>query len=216
MPDFGDCGPPVLPYAPRMINARGTRIVWLLLAGTVLCQCAALQKAKKKDAKEEKSQPKTQTLLVGTVELVNPEQRYVLIQCDPKMIVAPGSKLTCLDATGTTSTVIVTPERKGNFVAADIQEGNPRVKNLVLHVIHADLNALTEGPAVVSPGTLPSASTLSLPPLDGPLDSGLPPLNQDATIEPGSVQIPPGGIPLDPVPLAPEGPAPSQLPPVVE
>lgn len=188
---------------------RWTRIAGLLLAGPVLCQCAALQKTRSE--KKEEDKPKTQTLLIGTVELVNPEQRYVLIQCDPSMILGAGTELTCLDATGTTSTVVITPERKGNFVAADIKEGTPRVKNLVLRVIHTDLDALVDSPAVVAPPTSTPAVSAPMPVMNGPLDSGLPPLEQDPTIEPGSVSIPPGGIDLEPVP-----PASNPLPPVIE
>lgn len=185
----------------------------LLLVSTLvggLCQCAAMKKlgtkGKKTEAQTEDAKPKTRTLLVGTVELVNPEQQYVLILRDPSMIIPAGTVLTCLDSTGTTSKIVTTPEQKGNYIAADIQQGSPRLKNLVLHVVDESAESFVGiPPQTTTPGLPPGIEPL---PLDAPLDSGLPPLEQDNTVEPGSIPIPSGGIELDPL----SGP----LPPVTE
>lgn len=184
----------------------------LLVGG--LCQCAALKKKAAKNKEEPTAETKTRTLLVGTVELVNPEQRYVLIQRDPSMIIPAGTELSCLDATGTVSKIVTTPEQKGNFIAADIKEGTPRVKNLVLHVIHDSPEALTGFQPQPTATTLPPG--FSPLPMNGPLDSGLPPLEQDMTVEPGSIPIPPGGIDLEPPSEAEIEPSSSSLPRVLE
>jgi hypothetical protein len=209
--DFPRCGDLDLLYDAFMTFARWARLCLLISFGLGLCQCEALKRSQKEEDDADNS--KTQTLLVGTVELVNPEQQYVLVQCSPNVIVQSGAELTCLDATGSTSTVVVTPERKGNFIAADIKEGTPRLKNLVLLIISEESASNPALPPGVSPGAVTPPMSPSIPPLDEAVDSGLPPLDQDPTIEPGSVSIPPGGMSLEPTNAVPAAP---DLPPVVE
>lgn len=76
-----------------------------------------------------------QARLIGVIEMVNPEQNYVLIHCDMRPTVEAGIQLIGLDSAGQRSKLVVTPERKGNYLTADIQEGAPIVGCLVLQKI---------------------------------------------------------------------------------
>lgn len=100
----------------------------------LLCSCFILSLVcllpSCKSAKEPKKDPKV--TLIGIVEMVNPEQNYVLIRCEQLLAIGPGTELTALDATGSISKLKLTPERKGRYLTADIVSGHPRVMNLVM------------------------------------------------------------------------------------
>ncbi|MFM7604543.1 MAG: hypothetical protein ACKO8Z_05020, partial [Prosthecobacter sp.] len=53
-----------------------------------------------------------QAVLIGSIEMVNPEQNYVLIHCDSRPMLNAGVELIALDASGQQSKLLVTPERK--------------------------------------------------------------------------------------------------------
>jgi hypothetical protein len=96
----------------------------LLLAG-----CSFNTKPKPKDNRT------GQARLIGVVEMVNPEQGYVLIQCPDKSTLKSGTELIGLDHTGAKSRLLVTPERKANYLTADIKEGTPIIGALVLQKV---------------------------------------------------------------------------------
>lgn len=81
---------------------------------------------------ESKPKPTGQSTLIGMVEMVNPEQNYVLIRCDQVLSLNAGTEVTALRSDGHKSKLVLTPERKGYYLTADIKEGQPAVSDLVL------------------------------------------------------------------------------------
>lgn len=99
----------------------------LLLVCVQLAGCSLLKKKR-----EEKAGPVGQATLIGMIEMVNPEQNYVVIRCDTPPAIQPGTELIALNSLGTRSRLVLSPERKGYYLTADIKEGSPSVANLVL------------------------------------------------------------------------------------
>lgn len=81
---------------------------------------------------ESKPKPTGQSTLIGMVEMVNPEQNYVLIRCDQVLSLNAGTEVTALRSDGHKSKLVLTPERKGYYLTADIKEGQPFVSDLIL------------------------------------------------------------------------------------
>lgn len=122
--------------------------LWMVL----LPGCGSL-KDKKKPPQEA---PKT--VVIGIVEMVSPEQNYVLIRCEQMPEIAAGTELTALDATGAESKLKLTPERKGRYLTADITEGHPRVTNLVLFKRTAQAPPLTPAAPPTVPTPMPAVT----------------------------------------------------------
>ncbi len=99
----------------------------LLLVCVQLVGCSLLKKKR-----QEKPGPVGQATLIGMIEMVNPEQNYVVIRCDTPPAIQPGTELIALSSLGTRSRLVLSPERKGYYLTADIKEGSPSVANLVL------------------------------------------------------------------------------------
>lgn len=145
--------------------------------------------------KAAKNSKKGDYRMVGVVEMVNPEQNYVLINCDQRMNLPAGTEILAQNTDGTRVKLKVTPERKGNYITADIQEGVPQVKDLVLQQIKpGDLPAVNPAAASTTAG---AAAPVSGPPVH------LTPIMQ-------ADEIPPLDAPFQPMP--PGRPA-AQLPP---
>jgi hypothetical protein len=112
---------------------------------------------------------KNSGVFIGMVESVNPEQKFVLIRTELRMVVAPGSKLESHSASGTKASLVVTPERKMNFLSADITEGSPSAGDVVImsaQVAAAAAAAATpaaEPGSVAAPAMRPPASEPALP-----------------------------------------------------
>ena len=143
--------------------------------------------------------------LVGIIEFVNPEQRFVLIKTQGAAIIPAGSKLTALDATGALSEIVVSPERKGAHLTADITTGQPRAGNLVVYQPNKG----------AAPATATAATSTPTPPTSSPdvewREGQPPPLDPPA---PPSLSPPSSPIPLQPVapiPLDPLSPEPAKL-----
>jgi hypothetical protein len=103
---------------------------------------------------------------VGTIEMVNPEQRFVLVQTTVKFNLQPGWKLETRPVSGTKSVLTISPEQKLNFLSADITEGYPQKGDVVVLPAQA-----VETPAIApaQPGGSPP------PPAPAPAASALPP-----------------------------------------
>lgn len=101
-------------------------VLFPLVLAVVLPGCGLF----KKKEKEKPAGPKT--TLVGIVEMVNPEQNYVLIRCEVLPDFGAGTELVAVDATGAETKLKLTPERKGRYLTADILSGQPKVMNLVV------------------------------------------------------------------------------------
>lgn len=166
----------------------------------------------KKKKKEDAAQKEEVTRVIGVIEMVNPEQRFVLVRTQGKITVPPGQEITAMDATGTTTKLKVSPEKKQDFLIADIVDGSPRVGNVVLFK------------ASPKPTTQPDPLQ---PPLAPPSDPNVQPMPltpvapSEFTKTGGQVPPTPSPIPPQPVPSAsPPGttipePGQVQLPPIV-
>lgn len=130
----------------RMNPRMSRRLLWML-ALLLLAGCSFTPKPKPKDNRT------GQARLIGVVEMVNPDQGYVLIQCPDKSTLKSGTELIGLDHTGAKSRLLVTPERKGNYLTADIKEGTPIIGALVLQKVKEG-DTLPEPP---KPGESPAA-----------------------------------------------------------
>lgn len=143
--------------------------------------------------------PVGEVRLIGVVELVNPEQNYVLINCEQRLNIAAGTEIIAQNPDGSRAKLKVSPERKGTYITADILEGTPQLQDLVLHP-----NAAAN-PS--SPNLQPRAPTA--PPTIGNQTSLVPIMQPDV--------IPPLGTPFEPsasssVPPPTQRPAPAPRP----
>lgn len=174
--------------------------------------------------------------VVGVIEMVNPEQQYVLINCEQRLNLPAGTEIIAQNADGSKATLKVTPERKGNYITADIKEGTPKISDLVLYQLKpGDLPPPpTTGPASASAaaGMLPEQTPAVpltpimqadvIPPLDAPFQPMAPvkPAPQPAPAQAPRYMVPPAAPAPAPAP-APRQPTsepefdPSGLPPVV-
>lgn len=150
--------------------------------------------------------------VIGVIEMVNPEQNYVLINCEQRLNIPAGTEILAQNADGSKVKLKVSPERKGNYITADITEGTPQVRDLVLYQVKPE-----ELAAAATPGTTPNASVTGPPVQLTPIMKAdvIPPL--DAPFQP-LTPAPPSAPPLQPQAPAPAAePAPdlSKLPPVI-
>lgn len=168
--------------------------------------------------------------LVGVIDMVNPEQQYVLINCEQRLNLPAGTEIIAQNADGTKSRLKVSPERKGNYITADIKEGTPQVKDIVLYQLKpGDLPP----PGVATPGSAPAAASEGpaapltpimqadvIPPLDTPYQP-MTPVKPGPQFTPARPMAPLQPAPAAPPPAAPGSPAaepdfdPSGLPPVI-
>lgn len=106
--------------------------------------------------------PEEQNTGIGVIEMVNPEQRFVLIRANMKVELQPGSKLETLTASGVKSVLAVSPEQKLNFLSADILEGYPQ-KGETVTLAPKSVSVVPEStPALPQPAG-------NLPPLPPPI-----------------------------------------------
>jgi len=165
---------------------------------------------KKKQAPPPKDNRTGQARLIGVIEMVNPEQNYVLINCEERPSLEAGVELIALDSNGQKSKLVVTPERKGNYLTADIKEGTPSVGCLALQKIRESdkLPAPPSAAPAADGATLPASAA---PSFDMPTERPppIPEIQFPSKPAPSSS----GDLPL-PAPLEPV-PDPSNLPPVI-
>lgn len=132
-------------------------ILLALGLATLACtSCGTMSKMMRKPKEEKpaetaKEEPPKQDMAIGLVEVVNPEQQFVLVRTESRMSLPPGTKLITQPQTGNKASLIVTPESKQNFISADIVEGFPKRGDVVI------LPVAGQPPAVGAPGTVSSA-----------------------------------------------------------
>ena len=146
--------------------------------------------------------------VIGVIELVNPEQNYVLINCEQRLNIPAGTEIVSQNADGSKTKLKVTPERKGNYITADITEGTPQLRDIVLYKIKPG-EVPVPAPVTISAGgtVVPLTPVMQadvIPPLDAPFQP-IAPLKPSPAPTP-----PPANVPT-------EEPAPdlSKLPPVI-
>ncbi|CAN5688935.1 hypothetical protein BH11VER1_BH11VER1_39080 [soil metagenome] len=146
-----------------------------------LSSCGSMSHLLKKSSKSAKTEapeaPKDQ--VIGTIEMVNPEQHFVLVKTLNRMALAAGTKLESHSPNGGLKAVLmVTPEHKLNFISADIAEGYPQQGDIVIEI------------AVPKPPDTPAKPASDQPPPLEPFTSGgAPPPIVDLPLPEG--QLPP-------------------------
>ena len=199
----------------------------LLLLGLSSCTYFANKiaawKASKKSAAEKRV---GEARVIGVIEMVNPEQNYVLINCEQRMDIPAGTEVLSQGINGTDAKLRVTPERKGNYITADITLGVPQLRDLVIYQVKSEeapqpdpITAPTTAPTVATGAVAPLAPVMQadvLPSLNAPYQPLAPGQPSGA---PATAGAPP---PLQQGPLPPaskagdEPPADlSKLPPVI-
>lgn len=110
-----------------------SRFFFLILAVSTIgfvsgCKTMPWKKEKDpNDAAETENSPQMK-IPVGTIHLVDPSGKFVLIRSSRFLQLEPGMVLTIHGNGGMeTARVKVSPARKGQFLTADILSGNPRV-----------------------------------------------------------------------------------------
>lgn len=156
------------------------------LSAFLLSLCLALCGCKSKPVPK----PTGPATLIGIIEMVNPEQNYVLIRCEPVPSIQPGTELIALSPSGEKAKLVLSPERKGYYFTADIKEGHPEVQHLVL---------------------LPRAAAQSTDPLN-PVSPAPSPPPPSPTPNPSSGYQPLPSLPDFQLPLAPAGSSPESPP----
>ncbi|MCE9519304.1 MAG: hypothetical protein K8R87_07115 [Verrucomicrobia bacterium] len=137
-------------------------MILLLTMPLLLGSCGLLAKHLGKKAKPDKDAG-TKDVSIGIIELVNPEQGFVLVRTDMKLNLQPGSKLETRPITGFRSVLTVSPEQKLNFLSADITSGFPQKGEAVVMPHQAGATATTATPPPLPPSA-PSVPASNLPP----------------------------------------------------
>ena len=175
-----------------------------LFAATLCLALVSCGLVKRFGKKKEADKPeKSESQVIGVIEMVNPEQKFVLIRTESRMTVAAGQEITAVDSAGVESKLKVTPEKKQHYLTADVLEGNPKTGHLVIH--RRPVGSEIPTTPVTPPVQPPPSDLVPLPALpDQP-----PPLPQ--SLQPISASP----IPAQPQPPPVEEPSVSSLPPVV-
>ncbi len=157
-----------------------------------------------------------QAKVIGVIELVNPEQNYVLINCEQRVDIPPGTEIISQGVNGSNAKLRVTPERKGNYITADITQGTPVVRDLVVYQVKSGEApaATTMSPAGVVVPMTPVMQADVIPPLNAPFQPIAP--TQPAFVpapapQPRQQVAPPPSLPPANEPAADL----SKLPPVI-
>lgn len=184
------------------------RLLFLLCLLLPLTGCGLF----KKKPKETKDNRTGQARLIGVIEMVNPEQNYVLINCETRPSLKDGTELIGLDSNGTKSKLVVTPERKGNYITADIKEGNPTVGSLALQKVR-ESDTLPEPPSAMPETGAMTLPASSAPAFEMPIERPPPIPEIHFPSRPSSG----GDLPLPTQPVVPAESLPdtSNLPPVI-
>lgn len=192
-----------------------------------LSSCTYLEKkfggmSSSKDSSEDKSVGEAK--VIGVIELVNPEQNYVLINCEHRVDIPAGTEIISQGVNGTDAKLKVTPERKGNYITADITQGTPQLRDLVIYQIKNNAPAPAPPPPVTAAGGVAAPMTPVMqadviPPLDTPFQP-MAPVRPAAPAALPPLRQPQPTAPQAPQPTAPpqaEEPAAdlSKLPPVI-
>ncbi len=173
-------------YGPGMIRLLAIVALSLLTSCEMLGRLGSHEKTKPKDT--DSTGAKQQE--IGAVELVNPEQRFVLIRTPADILIPAGTVLYSTNPQGEAVKLKVTPERKGSFLAADIVSGNPQKEDAVMY------QAVSQEPP------LPGASSIT-PAVVSKIETPPPPT-------PPTPQKPPAGEPVPSEFLRPSPPQPQQ------
>ena len=204
--------PPPMSISRGMLFPR--LLCLLLLLG--LSSCSYFEKKfGSKKPKPDEDKRIGEAKVIGVIEMVNPEQNYVLINCEQRVDIPPGTEIISQGTNGTDAKLRVTPERKGNYITADITQGTPQLHDLVVYkVIRGEAPAPAAPTAPVAP-LVPIMQADVIPPLNAPFQPMAP-------VPPAQRPFTPAEPPLPPIRQLPQTPAAdeppadlSKLPPVI-
>lgn len=129
-----------------------------------------IRKARQPKVKE--TAEDTRPVAIGSIEMVNPDDKFVLARLTSNVVLPNGTELSSMGANGQIAKLKTTPERKGIFITADIVSGEPK-KGDIIH--HGGTPAATDAPAP-APGPVSASNPPPLPVSPGP---ALPPITDD-------------------------------------
>lgn len=94
--------------------------------------CKTIQKDTDEKA-DQATQPGGMKIPVGTIHMIDPQGRFVLIRSSRTFRVDSGTRMTSFASDGTETGIFeVSPARKGAFLTADILQGTPKSGEQVL------------------------------------------------------------------------------------
>ncbi len=144
---------------------------FVFLLCTLFLGCAALRSKKPVHAKPTVAAG-PQSLMVGTISLVNEDGKFVLIDNGSLPGAPTGVKLKSYTAGKFSAELQTTDVRRHPFTIADIRSGKPLKGDRVYYEPHG---AATPGPAPATPGPAPAAAARSVPNLPWDLPPQLSP-----------------------------------------
>ncbi len=154
---------------------RALRRLILLLLLPAAASCSSLRFGKR-TSRDTPPPAEPVEVYVGTIELVNPEQDFVLIRCEVVPALPDAAELTAVTADGSESRLVLAPERKGRHLTADIREGRPQVNALVYHLRKPGSAPPASAKPAATPPLAPPSAPGGLPVLPAlPSLPGLPP-----------------------------------------
>lgn len=174
-------------------------LVWS--AAFLAVGCTGLRKSKKAAGTGD-----DQPVLIGMIEMINPEQNYVLIRAERVHALPAGAELIAIDASGKQARLALTPERKGVHLTADIKEGSPKVLNLVIYQPKGSRSTAV-APAVAA--QTPPLTATTAEPTPTPMPMPVPAVGHPEAmkIDPIPLEPAPPSLPK-PVPASPAAPSP--------
>lgn len=120
--------------------------------------------------------PASPKVVIGRVEMVNPELKFALIHTIERAAIPAGSDLITANEAGETARLKMSPERKGVFMTADIVSGEPMKGETVIWMRGSDPTAVAPPPApVVEPSARISIPSSTPAPPEPPTASITPP-----------------------------------------
>lgn len=131
------------------------RTVWLAMAVVFTLPSCGLFHSKKTESTKKPEEKKPETALVGRIASVSADKTFVLIQSYGAWEVDAGGILTTRGPDARVANLRCTGEKLGQFVAADIQAGDPRPGDGVFHTPNPPPKP--ESPSASPAGAPPSA-----------------------------------------------------------
>jgi hypothetical protein len=122
-----------MPAFRRHAETMRFATVWLAMAVVFTLPSCGLFHRKKAEAPKKTEEKKPETRLVGRIASVSADKTFVLIQSYGAWEVEAGAILTTRGSDGRLANLRCTGEKLGQFVAADIQAGDPRSGDAVFH-----------------------------------------------------------------------------------
>jgi hypothetical protein len=151
--------------------------------------------------------------VIGVIELVNPEQNYVLINCEQRVDIPAGTEIISQGVNGSDAKLKVTPERKGNYITADITQGMPQLRDLVVYQVKPGEGTTPAATTVAPSGVVVPLTPIMQADVPPPLNTPFQPMAPLQSVQ-GQVpvtQVPPSM--RQPIPLPPPAPKPAEEPP---